>query len=892
MKIQTFSIFKDLLENCFDKIKSISSNTSVAYNKQMDDIIMNLKNDLNSLNESYPALIQMQINDSTISNSTLLETITNRAKGTYALKMVHQSYDLWHLQGLGIYVPTVTPLDKPLVLSHSKKESSMAIESLNRTLFNILIQLPPNAINLYIIDTELTGATGPITSKLRPETYHKSLITGLGEIQRIISEVKQSIVDRMAKYNKVLEYYESNKKIINPYTIIVFVSYPQEITKTKEDLDVILQKGANAGIYSIFLDNKDNSIIKNLMSASQYHELSIYVNSFSTEDKENLISYPSPIFDNKELMSKCLNYINSGYIEQEKIINEQGYIDITEEISIPIGMTYDNNKINFIFNSSTGHNHTFIIGKSGSGKSVLMRSIICQIINNYKPEDIQLYLFDLKLGGVEFNAYRNTPHVESLLVDSEDPQITLTILQDLYKKMQDRGTTLRNAGVAKIEEYNAIHKNDRLPHIIVAIDECHTLFSTSNSPKIQNQINSIVNKIATEGRNQGVHLILATQTLANASIPIEIINNISDYYIFKCSSSDSNRLVSGSERVSQNLKVGEAVYCFEEIEQTFKTMFIPINERKEKIKEASLKAQNSKCNRKYYFNGKIEVDLSNTILEKYKNEGCGLIGCGISLDSPIISINLKNNISENVLLFGANDEGQCSRISVNLLATMALICKQNNINCSFYVIDCINDDTMEYFNVLHKLEDIGLCKIIHRKELDSWLYNIASEIKKHNGDSKKVLLIHGQERFKELKNNIEIHNEKKSSKVADNPADPFASLSFSVQDNNLKTYHDCISYILDNGPECGIHTILQVDKPSKILFEDYQSQRTVLAKFKHLIMLHTDDRNAYNLVNDDIDLNKLCYNNDRLRAIYFNDDTSKYTTISPYKLIDINNIKI
>ena len=55
--------------------------------------------------------------------------------------------------------------------------------------------------------------------------------------------------------------------------------------------------------------------------------------------------------------------------------------------------------------------HAFILGQSGSGKSVLLNNIITSAINKYAPEDLMLYLMDFK--GVEFNRYRGIRHAKA-----------------------------------------------------------------------------------------------------------------------------------------------------------------------------------------------------------------------------------------------------------------------------------------------------------------------------------------------------------------------------------------------------------------------------------------------------------------------------------------------
>ena len=129
-------------------------------------------------------------------------------------------------------------------------------------------------------------------------------------------------------------------------------------------------------------------------------------------------------------MKALVDYINSEINKKEKTVVKQIYskeihnkyeIDISS-ITIPIGKS-SNKEINFTMDM-VSHVHSFIIGQSGSGKSVFLHNIIGSAILKYAPEDLQLYLLDFKLGGVEFNRYKGIKHVKSLLVDNSDQQIT------------------------------------------------------------------------------------------------------------------------------------------------------------------------------------------------------------------------------------------------------------------------------------------------------------------------------------------------------------------------------------------------------------------------------------------------------------------------------------
>ena len=302
----------------------------------------------------------------------------------------------------------------------------------------------------------------------------------------------------------------------------------------------------------------------------------------------------TPILDNPILAKACFNYINEGAelpqvaaasVDHDKMLSG-GFAAIDKAMVIPVGSSDTGDLVDFTLDTIS-HIHCFIIGQSGTGKSVFLHDVIIGAMAKYSPEELELYLMDFKIGGVEFNRYKNEKHVKALLVDNSDIQITLEILRDISNKMRERGKLLRASGVSNIVEYNQVNPDKKMPRIVFIADECHVMFPTMNSKeaKLYREISEILSKIAKEGRSQGVHLVLATQTIAQAEIPSEVINNISDFYLLKCVAGDSERLVPGSSETTSQLKTGQVLHHDIDNDVVFKSTYLPTPQALEVIKK-------------------------------------------------------------------------------------------------------------------------------------------------------------------------------------------------------------------------------------------------------------------------------------------------------------------
>ena len=633
-----------------------------------------------------------------------------------------------------------------------------------------------------------------------------------------------------------------------------------------------------------------------------------YIVQSVKSNQEALVKY-TPVVDNEVMLRACLYYINSeAETKEEMKVQTLDFASATENtyepdlstMTIPVGKA-EANEVNFRMDL-VSHVHSFIIGQSGSGKSVFLHNIIGGAMLKYAPEDLQLYLLDFKLGGVEFNRYQGAKHVKALLVDNSDPQVTLEILRELRNSMTERGKLLRSAGVNNIGEYNKMHQQDRMPHVLVVADECHEMFKADDSipRQVRNEISDIVIKIAKEGRSQGVHLVFATQTLSGTEISSEIINNVSDFYLLKCAQTDSERLVPNSSAITSELSTGQIYYHHVDEQVKFQAYYTD-KEAAEKLMAAIVeKAKDHRSNGEFYFNGAQMFYLDESVKEQMLTvkgkSPVAFMGKAIDISQKDLYIKLNEDFSENVLLLGLNDQEQVTRTTMNLFVSLMMSAKLKHKDIAFKVIDCLNNEEGEVHELIFDLENEGYCEIIERRQRSKFFKELAQSVLDGTAEE-TILLILGQDRFRELKMDMELE-ESNNSKSSDD--DDMMSISddffgdSSSSSTSVRTYRDAMNVILEKGPDYGVHTLLQIEKASNLLFEDYITPKVLFQKFKHLVMLKSDETAGVTLhLNDDIRLEKLSSDWERLRAYYYAEESDSYTLFTPYmpsKSKDIINL--
>ena len=771
------------------------------------------------------------------------------------------------------------------VVNYSNRSVEKGQACLNQLIVNMLLSLPANSIKLHFIDLAFSAQASFLTRHLDDKLYGK-LVSSPNEWQQLKECLREKMAKSLEEYGDVVKYNESKNRVVVPYDVIVITDY-QKCLNDMRDIDALFENGHKGGIFFVLMNNNDyksDRDIDSLMVMDNFYQI-IDAENYGEYSKEGVI-HCTPVLDNPILAKACFNYINEGAklpqvttasVDHDAMLSGR-FESIDKSMVIPVGASENGDLVDFTLDT-VSHIHCFIIGQSGTGKSVFLHDVIIGAMAKYSPEELELYLMDFKIGGVEFNRYKNEKHVKALLVDNSDIQITLEILRDISNKMRERGKLLRASGVSNIVEYNAVNPTQKMPRIVFIADECHVMFPTMNSKeaKLYREISEILQKIAKEGRSQGVHLVLATQTIAQAEIPSEVVNNISDFYLLKCSSGDSERLVRGSVDTTSQLKTGQVLHHDIDNDIVFKSTYLPTAEAFEIIKKINDKTKKYQ-NEQFYFVGSQIFEIDDEVRSLLSQKGKAAIAIGRSIDTkmePVI-IPLRNEYADNVMLFGINDEEQVSRTAMASIKSLRISSKDVKIK----VINCLPTDQRNTTKMLKDLASKGELELLEPSNCGAELLNIATSIKNRDAEQ-MVLYILGQERFRELRMDTEIATEKPTTE-----ADDFGFTSdFSTggSDGAFSSYQKAVEYILKNGAEVGVHVILQIDKPKQLLFSDYMSAKEFFNMFHHLVMLKSDD-NAVNTLglSDDLKLENLSSDIERLRAIYYNETNNSYTLFTPF----------
>ncbi len=187
--------------------------------------------------------------------------------------------------------------------------------------------------------------------------------------------------------------------------------------------------------------------------------------------------------------------------------------------------------------------HLLVAGATGSGKSVCLNTIIASLLVSATPHQVQTLMIDPKR--VELTVYNGIPHLIKDVIT--DARMAAGALFEMTKEMDVRYERFAKAGVRKIEEYNAKFPEEKLPYVVIIIDELADLMLVAPA-----KVETTIMRLAQLARATGIHLIVATQRPSVDVITGLIKANIPSRIAFAVSSQVDSRTIldmAGAERL-------------------------------------------------------------------------------------------------------------------------------------------------------------------------------------------------------------------------------------------------------------------------------------------------------------------------------------------------------
>ncbi len=200
--------------------------------------------------------------------------------------------------------------------------------------------------------------------------------------------------------------------------------------------------------------------------------------------------------------------------------------------------------------------HMLVAGTTGSGKSVMINSMIMSLLMRSTPKQVRLIMVDPKR--VEFKGYNGIPHLYVPVVT--EPRQAASALQWAVSEMERRLKVFERAGARNITVYNDMCVNGKLaqmdnppepmPYLVIVIDELSDLMMVAGK-----DVEASIVRIAQLARAAGIHLVIATQRPSANVVTGLIKSNIDSRVALKVSSGIDSRVIldeTGADRLLGN----------------------------------------------------------------------------------------------------------------------------------------------------------------------------------------------------------------------------------------------------------------------------------------------------------------------------------------------------
>ncbi len=239
---------------------------------------------------------------------------------------------------------------------------------------------------------------------------------------------------------------------------------------------------------------------------------------------------------------------NKKLIKFDELVNSTEFKE--SNAALPIAMGMDTAGKPFI-NDLHCEPHILVAGRTGSGKSIFMQSILMSLMSRHSADECKFVIIDTK--GVDFERFENSKHL--YLPYTTVSKTGIIHLQAAVAEIDNRYAILRKFEVQNITEYNKKNPDNKMPYIIVLVDELADLMLTS-----EKDTEYCIQKIAQKARAAGIHMIVATQRPSSDVLSGIILANFATRISFQARNNRDSITTLGEIGAEKLLSCGDMLY--------------------------------------------------------------------------------------------------------------------------------------------------------------------------------------------------------------------------------------------------------------------------------------------------------------------------------------------
>ncbi|GAA9785047.1 FtsK/SpoIIIE domain-containing protein [Helicobacter pylori] len=435
---------------------------------------------------------------------------------------------------------------KSLYIEHEKDG-----QFLREMLMRLLSSVPLVQLEVILVDALSLGGIFNLARRLLDKNndfiYQQRILTESKEIEEALKHLyeylKVNLQQKLAGFRDFAHYNEKEKDRL-PLKALFLSGVDALSQDAFYYLEKIMRFGSKNGVLSfVNLESEKNNkpaedlkkhaeSFKDTTSFERFKYLNVEVindHGIQSKHMQDFADKIKAYYEKKKEVKRELKDLQ----KDEKFWTESSQF----KVSVPVG--WDINHKEVCFEIGNAQNHTLICGRSGSGKSNFLHVLIQNLAFYYAPNEVQLFLLDYK-EGVEFNAYTDPILEHARLVSvASSVGFGVSFLSWLCDEIKKRSELFKQFNVKDLSDYR---KHEKMPRLIVVIDEFQVLFS-DKSTQVKGSVERSLNTLLKKGRSYGVHLVLATQTMRGGEIDSSIKAQIANRIALPMDADDSTKIL-------------------------------------------------------------------------------------------------------------------------------------------------------------------------------------------------------------------------------------------------------------------------------------------------------------------------------------------------------------
>ncbi|MDP2312959.1 MAG: FtsK/SpoIIIE domain-containing protein [Pseudomonadota bacterium] len=473
-------------------------------------------------------------------------------------------------------LPALVPMlcASNLVFAGAGPALATARDALVSVVTRVLATVPPGKVRLTIMDAIGLGSSFPellhLDERLRgPKVWHEESEI-LGAVQDLTAHMSMVIQRYLRSDHASIDAYNRIAgEVAEPYRLLVVAGFPAGFRpEAAERLLSIAKNGPKLGVQVLLTLDEAAEPPQGFVRAELYRHATVIAAQggrwswrHGTRAPLEIALDPRPP---REVVEGILAAVNPHADAADDVrvpfatllADEEWAGSTAEGLRVPLGRRGARDVLELRLGGRGTAHHALVGGRTGSGKTVLLHVLIQSLAARYSPEELELYLVDFK-EGVEFQVYRDLPHVRVVAVQSER-EFGLSVLEGLRAELNRRGERFRERGLDELPAWRR-ETGERLARIVLVVDEFQVLFEANDT--VANQARAHLSDLVSRGRSFGIHVVLASQTLAAMDLDARTLSQVGVRVALQMSEVDSYKVLGKDNDAARLLsRPGEAVF--------------------------------------------------------------------------------------------------------------------------------------------------------------------------------------------------------------------------------------------------------------------------------------------------------------------------------------------